>query len=124
VTFNGETLTNGEVVYTPIKNSEGQMTGRNARGIIEPGGVFKMRTSPSVPGVVYGEYAISLVIVDSDPNVAAGPSGNPVARPSEDRNIKPKNVDIPEKYLSPTTSGLRETVDAGHSGKTDIVLTD
>lgn len=121
VTFNGETVTGAEVVYTPNKDS----TGRAARGIIEPSGVFKMRTSPSVPGVVYGEYAISLVFAKSDPSVTAGPSGNPVTRPPENRNVKPAQAElIPEKYLSPTTSGLHDTVDSGHTGKTDIVLTD
>jgi hypothetical protein len=124
VTLNGETLTDGEVVFTPVKDSEGKISGRIARGIIESNGTFKMRTSPSVPGVTHGEYAISLVVVERDPAVESGPSGNPVQRPSPERNVKPKHATIPEKYLSPTTSGIRETVDASHSGRTDIVLED
>lgn len=124
VTYKGQPITSGEVVYTPSKEADGAASGRTARGIIQKDGTFQMRTSPSVPGVVPGDYTIYLVSVDATTNVQAGPSSAPVERPSADRQPKLRQASIPEKYLSPATSGLSETVDETHSGTTDIVLTD
>lgn len=122
VTLKGEPITSGEVVYTPVKTGEGRM----ARGGIGPDGTFQMRTSPSVPGVVPGEYGISLVVPDETASAStAGPSGAPVERPPP-RHLQPQQqkATVPAKYLSPESSGLKETVDENHSGTTDIVLID
>ena len=125
VTYNGEPLDRGQVVYSPAEESGG---GRAARGSIQPDGSFQMRTSPSVPGVVHGKYAISIFVPEQtdSPTTSAGPSSAPVERPSDDRfgGGEEDKPTIPAKYASAETSGLEDTVTADHSGVMNIVLID
>ena len=125
VTYNGDPLDRGQVVYTPAEETGG---GKAARGSIQPDGSFQMRTSPSVPGVVHGKYAISILVPDQTdaPTTSAGPGSAPVERPSDDRFASGEDdkPPIPAQYASAETSGLEDTVTADHSGVMNINLVD
>lgn len=110
VTYKGQPLTHGTVLYLPKDGS-----GRQARGEIQPDGRFALTTLRAGDGAQVGEY--SIVVISLAPH------------PGEDRaaieaagGMIERGYIIPEKYTKPETSGLSDTVDKNHSGKKDIVL--
>ena len=117
VTYHGDPLKEGEVLYNPVES-----TGRRARGKIQPDGTFRLTTLEKDDGAVPGEYKISVIAYAPHP-------GEPTRTvESEQRDqirerIKRGYV-IPEKYVDPETSGLTDTVNKEHSGFKEILLED
>ena len=119
----------GEVFYkgTPLKDVPQGLVhyipstadGRQASGRIQPDGSFVLTTFKKADGVVPGEYSI---IVSAYSRAAKLTREEVEARAG--RGITPPRLLIPEKYTDPTTSGLSDSVDSGHSGFKRIELTD
>ena len=116
VSYKGAPLTNvtqGIVRYSPKQASSG---GREATGRIQPDGSFVMTTFQKEDGVIEGEYDITI-------SAYSGPALSRQQTESGIHSAGPKLL-IPERYLKPRTSGLSDTVAAGHPGVKQIELTD
>jgi hypothetical protein len=117
VTYNDKPLTEGTVAYLPIKPG----TGRSANGPIGPDGKFSMTTQQRDDGVVKGEYQLVVYAYAPHP-------GEPQTREEHEAMAKAGGIKrgyiIPEKYVTPETSGLTDTVDDNHSGFKKIELKD
>ena len=106
-------VTQGIVRYSPKDAASGA---REATGRIQPDGSFVMTTFQKDDGVLLGEYDITV----------SAYSTQLLSRQQAESGVRaagPKLL-IPERYLKPTTSGLSDTVAAGHSGVKKIELTD
>ena len=102
VTFDGRPLKTGTVTFLPIGN------GPVGYGTVQSNGSYRVRTGTE-SGLPPGEYRVTVV--------ATGPIPKPTA---ENPEPLPESL-IPNKYGSPTASGLRYTVtDSG--GHYDIML--
>jgi hypothetical protein len=116
VFYNGAPLVNvtqGIVRYSPKAQNAG---GREASGRIQPDGSFVMTTFQKDDGVVVGEYDITV----------SAYAGEELSREQTESGVRasgPRPM-IPNKYLQPGTSGLSDSVAAGHSGFKKIELTD
>lgn len=116
VSYKGAPLTNvtqGIVRYSPKAASSGA---RESTGRIQPDGSFVMTTFQKDDGVVVGEYDITV----------SAYSTQMLSRQQTESGVHsagPKLL-IPERYLKPSTSGLSDTVAAGHSGVKQIELND
>ncbi len=91
VTYNGEPLTKGSVLFV---NEE---TGIGASGQLDTSGTY------TIASIRTGEYQVAI---------------QPPPAPSPDEmeeGAQPEKLDIPEKYLSPQTSGLTATVTEGEN---------
>ena len=110
VTYKGEPLTHGTVLYLPKDGS-----GRQARGEIQPDGRFELTTLRAGDGAQVGEYSIVVIALQPHP-------GEDRAAIEAAGGIIERGYVIPEKYTNRDTSGLSDTVDKNHSGEKDIVL--
>ena len=116
VSYKGAPLTNvtqGIVRYAP---KEASSSAREATGRIQPDGSFVMTTFQRGDGVVVGEYDITV----------SAYSNQELSRQETESGVHsagPKLL-IPERYLKSSTSGLSDTVAAGHSGVKQIELND
>ena len=114
VTYNGEPLTHGRVVYLPASPS----VGRQANGPIQPDGTFSLTTQNSNDGAMHGEYHIVVFSRTGGANKAA-------SREEFEKAAKKSNGSaIPLKFNDHRTSGLKDTVDGDHSGFKKLELTD
>jgi hypothetical protein len=116
VSYKGAPLTNvtqGIVRYSP---KEVGTAAREATGRIQPDGSFVMTTFQKDDGVMLGEYDITV----------SAYSSQELSRQQTESGMHsagPKLL-IPDKYLKTSTSGLGDSVAAGHSGVKKIELTD
>lgn len=99
VLYNGEPLPHGMVRFAPADGG-----GQPATGAIQDG-AFNMRTTRSSPGVVMGNYRVS--ILSEKPLAASEIADRP---PSSDDWPEAESL-IPKKYGSIQTSGLELIVD-------------
>jgi hypothetical protein len=116
VSYNGAPLVNvtqGIVRYSPKQIDP--LT-REATGRIQPDGSFVLTTFQKGDGVVEGEYDITVSAYSS-------PGLTREQTESGERRGAPKLM-IPEKYLKSNTSGLSDSVKAGHSGYKKLELKD
>jgi hypothetical protein len=115
VTYNGQPVTEGSVVYIPVES-----TGRQATGKIQPDGSFQLTTREANDGAVVGEYKI---VVHA---VKAPWEEMPSREEMEKRGRQPivMTYIVPERYANPETSGLTDNVDSSHSGFKKLELTD
>jgi len=106
VTYQGQPLTDGMVLYTPVDPK-----GRLARGALKPDGTFTLSTNAE-DGAMPGKYKIvieALVPHPGEPGRGDTPSDAPppqIERPSR----------IPEKYTRAEETPLQDTVDSSHPG--------
>jgi hypothetical protein len=110
VLYKGKPLVGGAVYYEPVD----QAAGRIAMGRVGEDGEFTLRTSKGIDGVMPGEYRIRVEPSD-------GVWGDPRKAPPATREPPPI---IPGKYLKASSSGLKDKVAEGHSGRFDIELVD
>jgi hypothetical protein len=116
VTYKGAPLTNvpqGIVRYLPKEPGAGA---REATGRLQPDGTFVMTTFQKDDGVVFGEYNITV----------SAYSTQPLSRQETESGVRgsgPRLL-VPERYLKPGSSGLSDSVVAGHEGFKTIELTD
>jgi hypothetical protein len=110
VTYKGQPLTHGTVLYLPKDES-----GRQARGEIQRNGRFVLTTLRAGDGAQVGEYSIVVIALQAHPGedrAAIEAAGGMIQR----------GYIIPEKYTKSDASGLSDSVDKKHSGKKDISL--
>lgn len=105
VTYQGEPLSHGAVVFMP----ESGTTGPQAVGHIQADGTFQMQTAGQ-SGAVVGKHRVA-VHCRQQP------------KPAEQRSMgpAPKSL-IPEKYSNPETSSLQIDVPKGGDNDADIAL--
>jgi hypothetical protein len=109
VSFGGQSLKGGTVSFQPVNAAES----RPGTAKILPDGTYSAAMLQNEPGLIPGEYRVSVFALD-----------RPLyeAPPKEQRSVASK---VPAKYASPETSGLALTVPGDSSGVTfDIELTD
>jgi hypothetical protein len=109
VTFNGQPMTDGIVVYLP----KAPGLARQASGRIMSDGKFELTTFKKADGVVPGEYDIVVYAYEAHP-------GEPKSREEHEAVAKAGGIKrgfvIPAKYVNPQTSGLSDSVNSDHSG--------
>jgi hypothetical protein len=117
VTFKGAPLKEGTVVYLPAESGDA----RQASGRIQPDGTFVLTTFKNGDGVVPGQY--NIVIYSYAPRAGAAPTRDQMEAAAKSGKALLETV-IPEKYSTPGASGLKDTVDANHTGSKRIELSD
>jgi|tagenome__1003787_1003787.scaffolds.fasta_scaffold20947798_2 hypothetical protein len=116
VSYKGAPLTSvtqGIVRYLPKDPDTGA---REATGRVQPDGSFVMTTFQKDDGVIVGDYAITV----------SAYSTHELTRQETESGLRatgPKLL-IPDKYLKSDTSGLTDSVAAGHPGFKNIELSD
>lgn len=114
VSYAGQKLTEGTVIYAPVASD-----GRQARGNIQPDGSFRLTTLREHDGAQHGEYKI--VVIALEPHPGEPPSREEVE--AAGGGIKRESL-IPNKYTSAATTDLTDSVGADHGGVMNIELTD
>jgi hypothetical protein len=128
------TLASGVVTY---KNApvEGAIVTLNrvdreygATGVTNQNGEFQLSAFAGEPGVVPGEYYVTIMKPAADPNAnksvdqddpSYNPENEPVGGNDGEAPPPPKLASqLPEKYASPVTSGFKETI--GETPRTDL----
>jgi hypothetical protein len=116
VTYNGQPLGEGTVVYLPAEPG-----GRQATGALQPDGTFSLTTRERDDGAVKGAYKIVIYAYEPHP-------GEPQSREEREAIAQAGGLKrgfiIPEKYADAATSDLTDMVDEKHSGFKKIELTD
>lgn len=107
VEYNGNPLTQGNVVFVPVVPSEGYP----AHGTIGPDGRFKLTTFDDGDGAVPGDYKVTVFAYDGMRDVPG------LAFPDVGPSL------IPERYNQATTTDLLETVGDKRT-KVKLVLKD
>jgi hypothetical protein len=105
VTYNGQPVTKGSVIFTPDLGKGGQ-TGQVAVGQLESDGSFTLTTFDTGDGAILGQHIVTVE--------ARGEDINTLNKPKADGTIAyvlPKPT-VPAKYTNPTSSPLRHTVEA------------
>lgn len=106
VTYKGKPVTNGSVIFTPIAGKGGE-TGQLATGQLESDGSFTLTTFNTGDGAILGQHNVTVE--------SSGEDINKLNQPRADGSIAyvlPKSA-VPKKYLDPTSSPLKYTVEAG-----------
>jgi hypothetical protein len=101
VTWRGQPLTDGVVVFNPMSTSDG-LASRPAIGQLGSDGVYRLASFRPGDGAMPGEYRVSIRSVK-------GRSGLEILG-------KPPASRIPSRYGDPQQSGLRFTVPANARG--------
>lgn len=113
VTYKGQPVESGRVVFTP---TGGGGTGQSASGMIGPDGSYTLTTFDEGDGAILGEHVVTVDVTEKD---AVSP------QPKPDGTIDytmPKKLG-PKKYTSVDTSPARCTVAEG-SATFDIKMED
>ncbi|MGL4511793.1 MAG: hypothetical protein ACRCT8_01770 [Lacipirellulaceae bacterium] len=114
VAYNGKPVAEGSVVFLPRDAS----VGRQASGVIDAKGRFKLASPPLGLGVVPGDYDVIVLAFDSPP-------GEPTREELEALAGKPwRKPLVPERYTDVATTDLRETVSTDHAGTVRYELAD
>jgi hypothetical protein len=111
VTLQNRPLVAGVVTFQPLENGV-VSTRRPSIGVIGSDGLYRMSTFSSYDGVVPGEYLVS---VDGS---LKNSGGVPQSIDPDAPSAQPTGDNVPQKYLSPQTSGLKATVPSDAAEKT------
>jgi hypothetical protein len=109
VTYNGEPLKKGSIVFVPEKSD-----GRGASGQVVDGEIRNMTTQDAGDGVLEGKYLVGITAmedVDLTKDMAKYQGGAPDPVSQAKIMNKAKKL-IPEKYATPAKSGLTAEVSA------------
>lgn len=101
VTLDGKAIDKGTIVFAASR-------GRAAAGEIRGDGTFTLSTYGVDDGAIVGENKVAVFIATSNEN--------------EDENAPAIKSPIPERYASPSTSGLSIEVKAGESNEFVVAL--
>jgi len=105
VTYCGEPVTKGKVMFQPVKPAEG-LPVRPATGELRSDGSFEMSSFESDDGVVPGQYRVSIMSL--------------LSGPTPDNPNAPKVWGVPQKYANPLQSGLQATVPVDAEGRLEM----
>jgi hypothetical protein len=118
VTFKGTPVSSGTITFVP----EDSKAGRTATAVITDGS-YKLTTLTPGDGAFPGKYQVSVVARDADTSeVAKAPNSLRRIKQIAAANLKARSI-LPEKYATPSTSGLTREVLA-QSNQIDFELTD
>lgn len=102
VTLDGAPFDSGTVLFSPVGD------GRPGTAVIQPDGSYSLSTDGDEAGAYAGEYEVAVI-----PANRAGGEDDPPTGPKSP---------VPGRYLAPSTSGLRFTVEQGKDNRFDIQL--
>lgn len=114
VTLDGKPLTNARIRYEPVDES-----GRVAWSALDENGEFALTTLHPHDGALPGEYGVAIMAFEE----GSGGRDRERERQPQESGLQylPKSR-IPEKYLDPAESQLRDTVDGSHPGYREFNL--
>lgn len=113
VTHNGQAVEGATVVFSP----EGE--GRAASGLTDASGRFQLQTLTPEDGVMPGKYQVAISKTQTEGAMTEEESQAYTAKHGEPPKVTVKEL-LPEKYKSPTNSGLTAEVTAG--GKNEFTF--
>jgi len=117
VTYKGKPVTPGSVIFTPISGKGGE-TGQVATGQLESDGSFTLTTFNTGDGAILGQHSVTVE--------SRGGDINALNKPKADGTIAyvlPKPA-VPKKYLNPTSTPLKYTVEPGKDNFFEIEIKD
>ncbi|QDV36685.1 hypothetical protein ElP_46140 [Tautonia plasticadhaerens] len=114
VTYNGEPVAGGEILFTPQDGSHA------ARGPLDDSGRYRLGTYGPRDGAVTGMHDVAVILRGPDKPVPEARKGQMM---EEDMQGSGDPL-IPERYFSPLTSGLTAEVTDDGSNEFDFTLTD
>ncbi len=100
VTYNGQPVTTGSVIFTPSKSDNG---GHIATGPIGSDGSYSLTTFDTGDGAVIGQHVVT---VESREKM----SGPPMDKQGR-ITYKPSKMTVPDKYTNPEKTPFRYTVE-------------
>lgn len=117
VTLNGQPLAGATVTFSPTS------AGRAASAMTDSQGRFTLNTSNTISGVMPGSYAVGIA-----KETVQGAMTPEESQAYYEKNKQPPPApkvtnEVPEKYKSPTASGLKAEVKAGDSNDFKFDLT-
>jgi hypothetical protein len=129
VTFDGKPLEGATVSFIP--DGEG---GRNAAGLTDAQGNFRLTTLEPGDGAMPGKYKVTVTKKDSDPNAYVPPASQEegMKRAAAEaakansgfyKGVTPVKDLLPERYNSDKTSGLSAEVKSGGDNNFTFPLT-
>lgn len=119
VAYNGKPLEGATVVF--ITKAPGSNRTIASTGRTDAAGRFTLRTYRSGDGAIAGQHQVMITKA-----VMVSPTGQPLVANEQGEFLESlieKSL-IPEKYRSPTDSGLAATVVAGQSNEFEFLLSD
>ncbi len=96
VTLDGRPVTQGKVMFAPIRTGQGLEAGKPAIGLIQSDGSFKLSTYTDGDGAVIGEHWVT--IFGPDPPSALKPSANPASEAGAEA-LKFERLSVTEKQV-------------------------
>ena len=103
VTFDGQLLTHGTVIFTPTH-------GRAGQGDIDGNGRYTIGTYSDSDGAIAGPNKVSVIVREASHDTGF----------EEDVEIQ---FSVPARYANPNTSGIMVEVKPGEDNTADITLT-
>jgi hypothetical protein len=100
VVLNHQPLANATVVLVPTGTGS---SARSASAVTDAEGYFVLKTWPPTPGIVPGQYKVSILKMETPGSNPA--AGSEAAHEAADRVAPPKSL-IPKRYTDADQSGL------------------
>ena len=100
VTYNGQPVTSGSVIFTPSKGDSG---GHVATGPIGSDGSYSLTTFDTGDGAVIGQHVVTVEAREKM-------SGSPKDKQGR-ITYKPSKMAVPDKYTNPAKTPFRYTVE-------------
>jgi hypothetical protein len=104
VTYNGQPLTNGHIIFAPTDPTKH----RGAAALIQSDGTFTPNIKLGVPGIMPGEYRVAVTSYSADPNSTST---------KELTKMKNGGLAVPRKFADITTSGLTVQITEADAAK-------
>jgi hypothetical protein len=110
VTYNGQPVTSGSVIFTPARDQAKGSASRVATGNIQPDGSYTLTTFDTGDGAVLGQHVVT--IESREKTTLTGP---PIDPKTKRPKYVPPPTTIPNKYGSPDKTPFRHTVEPGNN---------
>jgi hypothetical protein len=112
VTLNGQPVEGASVTFSPAG------AGRVAYGKTDAQGQFKLSTTNTIPGAVPGAYQVGIAKTRTEGGMTPEESQAYYEKTGQPPPAPTTVEELPEKYKTPASSGLKATVEA--SGKNEF----
>lgn len=92
VTLNGEPVTAGTIMLSPISDGDSQLTGKGAAGPVQEDGSFVLTTYEEGDGAILGKHRLAYAAPMTAQAAPAGAHGGPARSPYY--GAKPKTTEV------------------------------